>query len=388
MKRFSLTSEYLPAGDQPGAIKSLIEGLKNGLASQTLLGVTGSGKTFTIANIIDIQQRPTMIIAPNKTLAAQLYGEMREFFPNNAVEYFVSYYDYYQPEAYVPTTDTYIEKDASINEHIEQMRLSATKAILERKDTIIVATVSAIYGLGDPSSYLKMVLHLDRGDSIEQRTLLRRLTELQYTRNEIELHRGMFRTHGDVIDIFPAESEREAIRVQLFDNEIESISRFDPLTGAVSQNLPRVTIHPKTHYVTQRQVLLDAVESIKIELKERLKELESSNKLVEGLEDRQLDRLAEKLQKQLDNYDDLSERYGDQDEELDQIEDLPEFKDLIEIQKEKIMRQMRKDLKDMVVDGKDKRATIITASQLLSAMDLVGGGGVASGAAKKVGGLF
>ena len=282
MKRFSLTSEYLPAGDQPGAIKSLIEGLKNGLASQTLLGVTGSGKTFTIANIIDIQQRPTMIIAPNKTLAAQLYGEMREFFPNNAVEYFVSYYDYYQPEAYVPTTDTYIEKDASTNEHIEQMRLSATKAILERKDTIIVATVSAIYGLGDPSSYLKMVLHLDRGDSIEQRTLLRRLTELQYTRNEIELHRGMFRTHGDVIDIFPAESEREAIRVQLFDNEIESISRFDPLTGAVSQNLPRVTIHPKTHYVTQRQVLLDAVESIKIELKERLKELESSNKLVEA----------------------------------------------------------------------------------------------------------
>ena len=282
MKRFSLTSEYLPAGDQPGAIKSLIEGLKNGLASQTLLGVTGSGKTFTIANIIDIQQRPTMIIAPNKTLAAQLYGEMREFFPNNAVEYFVSYYDYYQPEAYVPTTDTYIEKDASINEHIEQMRLSATKAILERKDTIIVATVSAIYGLGDPSSYLKMVLHLDRGDSIEQRTLLRRLTELQYTRNEIELHRGMFRTHGDVIDIFPAESEREAIRVQLFDNEIESISRFDPLTGVVSQNLPRVTIHPKTHYVTQRQVLLDAVESIKIELKERLKELESSNKLVEA----------------------------------------------------------------------------------------------------------
>ena len=282
MKRFSLTSEYLPAGDQPGAIKSLIEGLKNGLASQTLLGVTGSGKTFTIANIIDMQQRPTMVIAPNKTLAAQLYGEMREFFPNNAVEYFVSYYDYYQPEAYVPTTDTYIEKDASINEHIEQMRLSATKAILERKDTIIVATVSAIYGLGDPSSYLKMVLHLDRGDNIEQRTLLRRLAELQYTRNEIELHRGMFRTHGDVIDIFPAESEREAIRVQLFDNEIESISRFDPLTGAVSQNLPRVTIHPKTHYVTQRQVLLDAVESIKIELKERLKELESSNKLVEA----------------------------------------------------------------------------------------------------------
>jgi len=282
MKKFSLISEYTAAGDQPTAIALLDEGLKDGLVNQTLLGVTGSGKTFTIANIIEIQQRPTMIIAPNKTLAAQLYGEMREFFPNNAVEYFVSYYDYYQPEAYMPTTDTYIEKDASINEHIEQMRLSATKAILERRDTIIVATVSAIYGLGDPSSYLKMVLHLDRGDAINQRVLLRKLTELQYTRNEIELHRGMFRTRGDVIDIFPAESEREAIRIQLFDDEIESISRFDPLTGAISQRLPRVTIHPKTHYVTQRQVLLNAVESIKVELKERLRELESMNKLVEA----------------------------------------------------------------------------------------------------------
>jgi excinuclease ABC subunit B len=282
MKKFSLISEYTAAGDQPTAITLLNEGLKDGLANQTLLGVTGSGKTFTIANLIEIQQRPTMIIAPNKTLAAQLYGEMREYFPDNAVEYFVSYYDYYQPEAYMPTTDTYIEKDASINEHIEQMRLSATKAILERRDTIIIATVSAIYGLGDPSSYLKMVLHLDRGDTVNQRKLLRRLTELQYTRNEIELHRGMFRTRGDVVDIFPAESDREAIRIQLFDDEIESISRFDPLTGEISQRLPRVTIHPKTHYVTQRQVLLNAVELIKVELKERLRELESMNKLVEA----------------------------------------------------------------------------------------------------------
>ena len=282
MKRFSLISDYSPAGDQSNAITLLNEGIKDGLAQQTLLGVTGSGKTFTIANIIEIQQRPTMILAPNKTLAAQLYGEMRDYFPNNAVEYFVSYYDYYQPEAYVPTTDTYIEKDASINEHIEQMRLSATKAILERRDTIIVATVSAIYGLGDPSSYLNMVLHLDRGETINQRKLFRRLTELQYTRNEIELHRGMFRSRGDTVDIFPAESEREAIRIQLFDDEIESISYFDPLTGEASRNIPRVTIHPKTHYVTERQILLDAVESIKIELKERLRELESCNKLVEA----------------------------------------------------------------------------------------------------------
>ncbi|MCZ6805005.1 MAG: excinuclease ABC subunit UvrB [Proteobacteria bacterium] len=282
MKEFSLISEYSPAGDQPLAIKCLNAGLADGLAFQTLLGVTGSGKTFTIANIIQEQQRPALILAPNKTLAAQLYGEMREFFPNNAVEYFVSYYDYYQPEAYVPTTDTYIEKDASINEHIEQMRLSATKAILERRDTIVVATVSAIYGLGDPSSYLKMLLHLDRGDRVDQRTLLRRLTELQYARNEVELHRGTFRSRGGVIDIFPADSEREAIRIELFDDEIETLSQFDPLTGKVLRKLPRVTIHPKTHYVTQRQVLLDAVALIKVELKERLEQLESLNKLVEA----------------------------------------------------------------------------------------------------------
>jgi len=281
MKEFSLVSDFIPAGDQPTAITGLNEGLKDGLAYQTLLGVTGSGKTFSIANVIQEQQRPAMILAPNKTLAAQLYGEMREFFPENAVEYFVSYYDYYQPEAYVPASDTFIEKDASINEHIEQMRLSATKAILERRDTIIVASVSAIYGLGDPSSYLKMVLHLDKGDLVDQRTLLRRLTELQYKRNEVELHRGTFRLRGDVIDIFPAESEREAIRVELFDDEIESISQFDPLTGAVNRKLPRVTIHPKSHYVTSRQVLLDAVELIKLELKERLEQLESLNKLVE-----------------------------------------------------------------------------------------------------------
>jgi len=282
MKRFSLYSDYKPAGDQSTAIKLLNEGLTDGLARQTLLGVTGSGKTFTIANIIEIQQRPAIILAPNKTLAAQLYGEMREFFPNNSVEYFVSYYDYYQPEAYVPTTDTYIEKDASINEHIEQMRLSATKAILERRDTIIVATVSAIYGLGDPSSYLNMVLHLDRGDSINQRALFRRLAELQYTRNETELRRGMFRARGDTVDIFPAESERDAIRIELFDDEIEAISYFDPLTGEVSRKLPRVTIFPKTHYVTQRQVLLNAIDSIKLELKGQVKEFESKNKLVEA----------------------------------------------------------------------------------------------------------
>ena len=282
MKAFSLVSDYRPAGDQPAAIKALDEGFKDGLAAQTLLGVTGSGKTFTIANLIRTQQRPAMILAPNKTLAAQLYGEMREFFPHNAVEYFVSYYDYYQPEAYVPTTDTYIEKDASINEHIEQMRLSATKAILERRDTIIVATVSAIYGLGDPGSYLQMVLHLDRGDPVDQRALLRRLAELQYKRNEVELHRGTYRCRGDVIDIFPAESEREAVRVELFDDEIESLSYFDPLTGEARRKLPRVTIHPKTHYVTRRQVLLDAVESIKAELKPRLAELKSLHKLVEA----------------------------------------------------------------------------------------------------------
>ncbi len=282
MKQFTLKSDYSPAGDQPVAIEKLVSGIKDGLAFQTLLGVTGSGKTFSIANVIQEQQRPAMVLAPNKTLAAQLYGEMREFFPENAVEYFVSYYDYYQPEAYVPTTDTYIEKDASVNEHIEQMRLSATKAILERRDTIIVATVSAIYGLGDPTSYLKMVMHLDRGDIVDQRTLLRRLTELQYKRNEVELHRGTYRARGDVIDVFPAESERFAIRIELFDEEIESLSEFDPLTGEVLRKMPRVTIHPKTHYVTQRQVMLNAVESIKVELKKRLEQFESLNKLVEA----------------------------------------------------------------------------------------------------------
>ncbi len=279
--KFILKADYQPAGDQPEAITDLLTGLKDGLAHQTLLGVTGSGKTFTIANIIQDVQRPTLILAPNKTLAAQLYGEMREYFPDNAVEYFVSYYDYYQPEAYVPTTDTYIEKDASINEHIEQMRLSATKGLLERKDTIIVATVSAIYGLGDPQSYLKMVLHLDKGDRLEQRFILRRLAEMQYTRNEIELHRATYRVRGDVIDVYPAESEREAIRIELFDDEIESLSQFDPLTGEVIRKVPRVTIHPKTHYVTDRQILLDAVDVIKVELQERLEQFKQVNKLVE-----------------------------------------------------------------------------------------------------------
>ena len=280
-KPLRLQADYDPAGDQPQAIDQLINGLNDGLAHQTLLGVTGSGKTFTVANVIQAMQRPTLIMAPNKTLAAQLYGEFKEFFPDNAVEYFVSYYDYYQPEAYVPSSDTYIEKDASINEHIEQMRLSATKALLERPDSIIVATVSAIYGLGDPQAYLKMVLHLDRGDSIDQRTLLRKLAAMQYTRNETELHRANYRARGDVIDIYPAESDGEAVRVELFDDEIESLSIFDPLTGAVIRKVPRVTIHPKSHYVTERQTLIDAVESIKVELKERLEELTSNNKLVE-----------------------------------------------------------------------------------------------------------
>ncbi|MBI4005213.1 MAG: excinuclease ABC subunit UvrB [Gammaproteobacteria bacterium] len=281
-KKFQLNADYQPAGDQPEAIKSLVTGLNDGLAHLTLLGVTGSGKTFTIANVIQKAQRPALILAPNKTLAAQLYGEMREFFPENAVEYFVSYYDYYQPEAYVPSTDTYIEKDASINEHIEQMRLSATKAILERPDTIIVATVSAIYGLGDPKAYLQMVMHLDEGDQVDQRYILRRLAELQYTRNDIELHRATYRVHGEVIDLFPAESEREAVRIELFDDEINSLSWFDPLTGEILRRVPRVTIHPRTHYVTNRQTVLDAVDAIKLELKERLDYLNSANKLVEA----------------------------------------------------------------------------------------------------------
>ncbi|HQU17373.1 MAG: excinuclease ABC subunit B [Chromatiales bacterium 21-64-14] len=282
MRPLQIHSSMSPAGDQPEAIRQLVDGLESGLMYQTLLGVTGSGKTFTIANAIQAVQRPTLVLAPNKTLAAQLYSEMREFFPHNAVEYFVSYYDYYQPEAYVPTTDTYIEKDASINEHIEQMRLSATKAVLERPDTIIVATVSSIYGLGDPKSYLSMVLHLKRGDTVDQRAVLRRLAELQYTRNDAELRRGTFRVRGDVLDIFPAESDREAVRVELFDEEIEAISLFDPLTGEVTRRVPRYTVYPKTHYVTPRRTVLDAVEAIKAELKERLEQLYGANKLVEA----------------------------------------------------------------------------------------------------------
>ena len=281
-EKFCLRAQFQPAGDQPAAIQGLIDGLTDGLTAQTLLGVTGSGKTFTIANVIQALQRPTLVMAPNKTLAAQLYGEFREFFPDNAVEYFVSYYDYYQPEAYVPSSDTYIEKDASINEHIEQMRLSATKGLLERPDSIIVATVSAIYGLGDPRSYLSMVLHLDRGDKVDQRQLLHRLAELQYTRNDVELHRGTYRARGDVLDIFPAESDREAVRVELFDDRIEQLSYFDPLTGEVLRRVPRLTVYPSTHYVTPRQTILDAVEHIKVELKQRLEQLYSINKLVEA----------------------------------------------------------------------------------------------------------
>jgi len=279
---FQVHSPYLPAGDQPKAIEALVDGIESGLAHQTLLGVTGSGKTFTIANVIQQIQRPTIVMAHNKTLAAQLYGEFREFFPNNAVEYFVSYYDYYQPEAYVPSSDTFIEKDASINEHIEQMRLSATKALLERPDAIIVATVSAIYGLGDPQSYKKMMLHLDRGDQMDQRLILKRLAELQYIRNDIEFHRANYRVRGDVIDVFPAESEKEAIRIELFDDLVENLSYFDPLTGEVLRRVPRVTVYPKSHYVTPRQNVLDAIEHIKVELDQRLTQLRDNNRLVEA----------------------------------------------------------------------------------------------------------
>jgi excinuclease ABC subunit B len=281
-KPFKLISPFSPSGDQPAAIEGMVAGLNDGLMHQVLLGVTGSGKTFSIANVIQQVQRPALILAPNKTLAAQLYGEMKEFFPENAVEYFVSYYDYYQPEAYVPSSDTFIEKDASINEHIEQMRLSATKAILERKDTIIVSSVSCIYGLGDPRSYMSMILHLVRGDMIDQRAILRRLAELQYTRNDVELNRATYRVRGEVIDIFPAESEREAVRVELFDDEIESLAWFDPLTGEVLRRVPRLTIYPKSHYVTGRQTLLDAIDLIKVELKERLQQLRDNSKLVEA----------------------------------------------------------------------------------------------------------
>jgi len=280
--RLTLVSKFNPAGDQEQAIAGLVEGLNDGLARQTLLGVTGSGKTYTIANVIAKTQRPAIILAPNKTLAAQLYGEMREFFPRNSVEYFVSYYDYYQPEAYVPSSDTFIEKDASINQHIEQMRLSATKALIERPDTIIVATVSSIYGLGDPESYFSMVLHLVRGDRIDQRTILRRLAEMQYKRNELDLSQGNYRVRGDVIDIFPAEAERDAVRIELFDDEIESLSYFDPLTGEVVRRVPRLTIFPKTHYVTPRETLLAAVDEIKVELKDRLEYLRKIEKLLEA----------------------------------------------------------------------------------------------------------
>jgi excinuclease ABC subunit B len=281
-ERFTLVAPYRPAGDQPQAIDKLVEGFEAGLAHQTLLGVTGSGKTFTIANVVERIQKPTLVLAPNKTLAAQLYGEFREFFPNNAVEYFVSYYDYYQPEAYVPASDTYIEKDASINDHIEQMRLAATKALLSRRDALIVATVSAIYGLGDPDDYLSLRLILARGEHIDQRKLIRQLTELQYTRNELELHRGTYRVRGETIDVFPAENETEALRIELFDGEIENLALFDPLTGEVSRKVPRYTVYPKTHYASTRESVLNAIETIKVELVERLEQLRGENKLVEA----------------------------------------------------------------------------------------------------------
>ena len=287
---FRLVSPFSPAGDQPQAIEKLIAGFESGIAAQTLLGVTGSGKTFTIANVIQSIQKPTLVLAPNKTLAAQLYGEFKSFFPDNAVEYFVSYYDYYQPEAYIPASDTFIDKDSSINEHIEQMRLSATKALLERRDAIIVASVSSIYGLGDPNEYFRMVLHLVRGDRIDQRELIRRLTEMQYTRNDVELKRATYRVRGEVIDIHPAESDYEAIRIELFDGDIENIAVFDPLTGEVRRKLPRYTLYPKSHYVTTRRTILDAVETIKAELKDRLEYFYRENKLVEA------QRLAQRTQ--------------------------------------------------------------------------------------------
>ena len=281
-RRFKVESHFQPAGDQPEAIRQLVEGARAGLAAQTLLGVTGSGKTFTMAHVVEQLQRPTIVMAHNKTLAAQLYGEFKEFFPHNAVEYFVSYYDYYQPEAYVPSSDTFIEKDASVNEHIEQMRLSATKALLERSDCLVVATVSAIYGLGDPKSYFKMLIHLSRGEIVDQRDILRQLADLQYTRNDVDFRRGTYRVRGDVIDVFPADSERNAVRIELYDREVENISWFDPLTGAVDSKVPRVTIYPKSHYVTPRDVMLDAVVHIEEELGQRLKQLRDNGKLVEA----------------------------------------------------------------------------------------------------------
>ena len=281
-KQFNLQSSYQPAGDQPGAIEQLVNGIGAGLASQTLLGVTGSGKTFTMANVIQKLQRPTIVMAHNKTLAAQLYGEFKEFFPKNAVEYFVSYYDYYQPEAYVPSSDTFIEKDAQVNDHIEQMRLSATKALLERPDCLVVSTVSSIYGLGDPQSYFKMIMHLSRGEIINQRGILRQLAELQYTRNDLDFKRGTYRVRGDVIDIFPADSDELAIRIELFDEEIENICSFDPLTGAVEEKLPRVTIFPKTHYVASRDTMLGAVDLIEEELEIRVKQFKDAEKHLEA----------------------------------------------------------------------------------------------------------
>ena len=280
--QFELVAPYQPAGDQPQAIARLVAAFEAGIAQQTLLGVTGSGKTYTIANVVQAVQKPTLVMAPNKTLAAQLYGEFKQFFPNNAVEYFVSYYDYYQPEAYIPSTDTYIEKDSNVNEQIEQMRLSATKALLERRDALIVATVSAIYGLGDPNEYFRMVLHMVRGDRIDQRELIRRLTEMQYSRNEFELQRGTYRVRGEVIDVHPAESDREALRVELFDGEIENLALFDPLTGEVLRRIPRYTIYPKSHYVTTRRTVLEAIDTIKEELRERLEVLYAENRLVEA----------------------------------------------------------------------------------------------------------
>lgn len=282
MPPLTVVSDYSPAGDQPAAIAKLVEGLNNGLAGQTLLGVTGSGKTFTVAKVMEAVQRPTIVMAHNKTLAAQLYGEFKSFFPNNAVEYFVSYYDYYQPEAYVPSSDTFIEKDAAVNSHIEQMRLSATKALMERRDVIVVATVSSIYGLGDPESYLKMVLHLSRGEKIDQRDILRRLAELQYKRNDIDFDRSSYRVRGDVIDVYPADSDYEAVRIELFDDEIENLTLFDPLTGEVLRKVPRYTIYPKSHYVTPRDTVIEAAEKIKLELDERLTQLRSVDKLVEA----------------------------------------------------------------------------------------------------------
>jgi excinuclease ABC subunit B len=282
MPPLKVVSDYSPAGDQPTAIKGLVEGLQNGLAGQTLLGVTGSGKTFTVAKVMEAVQRPTIVMAHNKTLAAQLYGEFKSFFPNNAVEYFVSYYDYYQPEAYVPSSDTFIEKDAAVNSHIEQMRLSATKALMERRDVIVVATVSAIYGLGDPESYLKMLLHLSRGEKIDQRDILRRLAELQYKRNDIDFDRSSYRVRGDVIDVYPADSDYEALRIELFDEEVENLTLFDPLTGEVLRKVPRFTIYPKSHYVTPRNTVLEAADKIKVELDERLEQLRSVDKLVEA----------------------------------------------------------------------------------------------------------